>query len=247
MERNSKNLRFVITVVLIAHTLGLIWLGTQSPITVAANTSTKKIVVQTVKLRDSPPKTVVAKEKPAPPKSKTVVAKEKPAPPKPKTVVVKAKPTPTKPQKVVAAKKQSKPKVDDKKMKLLKAAQESIAKIDRRSDKLEAKSSGQQSIGRVEKLSVTASANLSNSDSAYRDQLASRLRTLLQLPDYGEVELKLSLDRAGKVLKLLIVRTESEINKTYVEEALPQLSFSSFGKSFGSQSSHTFHITLTNE
>ena len=81
---------------------------------------------------------------------------------------------------------------------------------------------------------------------AYEELLADRLRLLLTLPDYGNVTIRLKLNRQGKVLDVTIVKSASEENRQYVQKALPTLSLPPFGRSFGSEADHTFQLVLSN-
>lgn len=84
-------------------------------------------------------------------------------------------------------------------------------------------------------------------EATYRDELASRLRLLLRLPEYGEVKVNLTLDRLGGVSKVVIKSAESIANRNYIEKTLPVLSFPAFGINFESATEYTFLITLKNE
>ncbi|HRD55110.1 MAG TPA: hypothetical protein PLC42_01805 [Parachlamydiaceae bacterium] len=78
----------------------------------------------------------------------------------------------------------------------------------------------------------------------YRDELASRLQSLLKFPEKGEVKIKLTLERSGKVLKLLIDSFESKKNRDYIEKTVKNLDFPSFQGDFNEFSEYTFSITL---
>lgn len=82
---------------------------------------------------------------------------------------------------------------------------------------------------------------------SYSDEVASRLKLALRLPDYGAVKIELTLDRNGKVVKVATVQSESKKNKAYVESKVPTLLFPSFGQRFQGKSQNTFVITLQND
>ena len=82
---------------------------------------------------------------------------------------------------------------------------------------------------------------------SYRDELANRLKLLLRLPEYGEVKVKLTIERSGKIAKVLIISSESSANRKYIEKTLPGLTFPQFGTRFGDVDQYTFSITLGNE
>ncbi|HEV8052196.1 MAG TPA: hypothetical protein VGP47_06860 [Parachlamydiaceae bacterium] len=144
----------------------------------------------------------------------------------------------------------------ERQQKLVALAQESIAKISGSSDKGAPKrvnatlSPVPNAIANLEvdTLSVPKGAPaISYRETTYRDELASRLKLLMRLPEYGDVKINLTLDRSGKVLKVSVISAESKVNRTYVEKTLPGLTFPSFGGNFESAAEYTFPITLSNE
>lgn len=141
--------------------------------------------------------------------------------------------------------------------KLLAQAQERIAKIDGNRHKAAPGTTGNIALSSVPKAITSLQIDtlptspggpaLSAKEISYRDELAGRLKLLLRLPEYGDVKVKLTLDRAGKVVTVAIVSAESAANKKYIEKTLPDLTFPAFGASFGSDAQYTFSITLSNE
>lgn len=91
------------------------------------------------------------------------------------------------------------------------------------------------------------SSSLSVREKGYRDELASRLKLLLKLPEYGLVKLKLTLARSGKVSQVTLLSSESTSNRTYIQKTLPTLTFPAFGDNFAGETSHTFQITLSSD
>jgi hypothetical protein len=77
--------------------------------------------------------------------------------------------------------------------------------------------------------------------------LSSRLQSQLQLPEYGGVDIELTLSNAGKVLQLKIVQAENQRNRSYIEKAILTISFPPFGRAFAGASQHTFRIALGNQ
>ena len=69
----------------------------------------------------------------------------------------------------------------------------------------------------------------------------------LHLPDFGEVKLQLTLSQDGKVLKVVVLNTESEKNKSYLELQLPKMRFPRLEDPFANKSQHTFVLTFCNE
>lgn len=141
--------------------------------------------------------------------------------------------------------------------KLLADAQERIAKIAGSRDKVTPNKAGTSSLAdlpnaitslQVDTLPVVKGGlPLSQREVFYRDELAGRLKLLLRLPEYGDVKVNLTLDRAGKVVKVVIVNAESTVNRKYIEKTLPTLSLPAFGTNFESATEYTFSITLSNE
>jgi len=138
---------------------------------------------------------------------------------------------------------------------LLSQAQERIAKIGQSRDKVTTNklaALSESSIpATITSLHVDAvssgSTPLNDREITYRDELASRLKLLLKLPEYGEVKVKLTLGRAGKVVKVEVLSAESTINRKHIEKTLPNLTFPSFGTNFGELQQYTFAVTLSNE
>lgn len=136
---------------------------------------------------------------------------------------------------------------------LLAQAQESIAKIPQTNGKLNhgkpmsdlthATPLGITSL-QIDAIAVNQGAKLSDHEISYRDELSNRLKLLLRLPDYGDVKIKLTIARSGKVVKVVIVKAESTANRKYVEETLPGLTFSPFGTRFNNAEENTFLIDL---
>ncbi len=212
---------------------------------------------QAVVRKETKKKAPVAEKKAAPKKNETPVAKKpapKPASPskqEPSAGIVQEKkpsgpPQPTA-EEIAAQKKQQS---------LIAQAKENIAKIGQSRDKgaLTATSGLPEgpSLHRLESLHIDAlptdnGVNFTPQESNYRDELASRLKLLLSLPEYGEVKIKLTLDRSGKVSKVEVVKAENNANKKYVEKTLPTLKFPPFGNYFGDAENYTFLISLRNE
>lgn len=178
-------------------------------------------------------------DKPAP-KKQTVEKKiEKASPP----------PEPPKPDPAVEA-------LKAKQRTLLQQAKEKMGRVDTRSDKLLASAPSSflatATPSRIESLNIDTlfidtATPMNAKEMAYRDELAHRLKLLLKLPDYGEVKLKLTLERSGKVLKVKILNAQSSGNREYVEKTLPSLKMPAFGNNFAESPEYTFTITMSNE
>lgn len=141
--------------------------------------------------------------------------------------------------------------------KLLADAEERIAKIGAGHGKVDpGKSSKLASVALPSALSslhidalpdTPGAAPLSFKEASYRDELAGRLKLLLRLPEYGDVRVKLTLERSGKVSKVVVESSASKANGKYIEKTLPGLTFPPFGTNFGNEAHYTFSITLSNE
>ena len=96
-------------------------------------------------------------------------------------------------------------------------------------------------------VSIEADSAYSLREKSYYDELVARLKLALKLPEYGEVKVKLTLTRQGKVTKVQVTSSKSRKNKDYIEKALVHTSFPRFGDNFGSDGEHTFQLNLSNE
>lgn len=168
-----------------------------------------------------------------------------------KTVAEKPKPDPQ----VEAAKTKALQEAQEQQRKLIAAAQESLAKIEQGRAKMQATKSSLNTVAaaplainqlQIEALPSSNSPALTVGERGYRDELASRLKLLLKLPEHGDVQLKLTLDRAGKPVKVVIVKAASQINRSYVEKTLPSLKFPPLGNHFENMTEYTFLIQLSN-
>jgi outer membrane biosynthesis protein TonB len=77
---------------------------------------------------------------------------------------------------------------------------------------------------------------------SYEEELTRALHRALQLPEYGEVRIRLVLDAQGTVASIEVLATESEANRKYLEKNLPGLKFPQTGSA-----SRTFVLTFCNE
>jgi hypothetical protein len=199
-------------------------------------------------VKKDPPKTAVKKEVEKTPAKKEVAKpipeKKKEAPPQPSTPKIDPE--------VVAAQEAAKAK----RQALLSSVQKSIAKIERTHDKLSASTEMTQAalaIPRpienlqIETLIIEKPPNLTPQQIGYHEELASRLKLLLRLPDFGEVKIKLTVERSGRFIKVAVVSAESASNRKYLEKTLPTLKFPGFGSHFGSAEECTFAIALSND
>ncbi len=98
----------------------------------------------------------------------------------------------------------------------------------------------------MEALAVEAIGQPEPED-GYRHGLVQRIQNNLTLPEQGEVQLKLTLDRGGKVKKVLVTKAQSERNRVYIEARLADLQFPDFGVLFKNQKEYTFLLSLTHD
>lgn len=144
----------------------------------------------------------------------------------------------------------------ERQLKLVSQAQERMGKISQTRDKLSS-SKSLNSINtklphaitslQIDALPTSDVPQLSDREISYRDEIAGRLKLLLRLPDYGDVKIKLTLERTGKIAKVVVVSSESDANRKYIEKILPDLTFPAFGTRFSNAEQYTFTITLSNE
>ncbi len=226
--------------VIIAHTVILYYLISETAERAKKKAGPVKMTVTTVKLQEKTRNTSIGAVHPREEK-KNIAAVPKKDPVIPPPVVKPKTPTPT-----IKKEEKKKEPQDDKKSRLLKQAKESIALVNAKPYK----SSDTKKISPLSEKSLPAEIGELESNSSeydYKSRLAGTLKALLQLPEYGDVQIKLCLNRAGKVTELIVLKTDSKLNKKYVEEHLPKLTLLSFGNNFLNSSSKTFTITLTNE
>lgn len=81
----------------------------------------------------------------------------------------------------------------------------------------------------------------------YQEKLTAHLQHLLTLPEKGDVKIKLSLKRNGRLEGLEILAFSKVSNRDYVKNTLPTLTFPPFGSQFKGENVHSFSITLTSE
>ena len=167
---------------------------------------------------------------------------------KPKTSIKKPKPVSkkTKP----TTKKRPVKKAPDKRKKLLKELEKSIANIE---------TSKQASTSSFNKVSVPKPITELKADSyeikpleqeteeaasEYTHLLVSHLKNTLALPGYGSVKIKLTINCLGGVEALTVCSSDSEVNRMYLEKHLKDLTFPSFTKELSFKKSHTFTLTF---
>jgi outer membrane biosynthesis protein TonB len=161
-----------------------------------SSVSASKVKKKEVVKKDPPPNKTATK--PAPLKSKPIQQK-KPA------MVEKGKPKKT-PDKV------------------WKEIDEALAKID---DKVYSKPQSKLDIPKAKGSSPSQIPfpDFGEDEGSEEETLASFLHTSLNLPEFGEVKIQMTIKKDGTVAHLTVLQAESHKNKAYLEKHLPLLKF----------------------
>jgi hypothetical protein len=131
---------------------------------------------------------------------------------------------------------------------LWKELEESIAKIESKSDKgMDKKTARSTKSLTPIALQIDTAWNEAEGVGDYKVILADYLHQVLSLPDYGEVKIQLSLRQDGTVCKVVVLKAQSERNKQYLESNLPRLKFPHLDEADASKTEHTFVLTFCNE
>lgn len=77
--------------------------------------------------------------------------------------------------------------------------------------------------------------------------LAQTLKEELELPEYGDVKLELTLLKSGKVLNIRVLQATSDKNRKYLELTLPRVVLPPFEEKLKNEHQHTFVLTFCNE
>lgn len=187
-------------------------------------------------------------KKPTPKPQEKLKSPEKPTPPKPTAQEIAAQ------EAAIAAKAAAQAKQRE----LLSQASASLSKVGETREKIGSTKTSDLSSTllpqTISSLQIDAlpsmegsGGELSAKEITYRDEVAYRLKAFLKLPENGQVKIKLTLDRSGKVASVTIINSESTKNRQYVEKTLPTTSFPPFGNRFGQVQQYSFMITLKND
>lgn len=194
----------------------------------------------------------VAKPKAKSEPKKETKPKEKEKPKKEEKPVTKVAPKKVaKEEKKVAAKPKPKPqpqvsKEDLRKQELIAKAQSLLSKTGSNTSKKSSSDNKLVNLGTIGKLEIDNAGTVSDVERRYQDILASHLKDRLCFPDYGEVKIKLTLERSGKVLKVEVISSKSDENRSYAVKVLPGILFPSF-HTFIKEDKYTFSVTLKND
>jgi CxxC motif-containing protein len=126
---------------------------------------------------------------------------------------------------------------------------ESIAKIQKNLDKgnfSKIKDSEIADLEEISVLNIDSTEIFAKSEAGYYNALLSCLKNNLILPELGEVKIKLTIDRNGKVLTIETLHAQSAWNKQYLESYLPVIVMPPFEQYYKGMNQKTFTITLIN-
>jgi len=220
----------------------------QAPAKPSASASAKPAAPPKPKIEKPavPPKPAAPKIQPA--KSPTPTApKQKPEPKKDPAIADKVMNKNGKTPLKKETKPENRAKISDQ---LKKELEESIAKIEGKKQNLSKKQPAARSQGYTPiqlQIDAMETGSWTDVDSDYPNLMIGYLHQSLHLPEFGEVKIQLTLRQDGSVAKLVVLNTESEKNKRYLEGSLPKLQFPSFNGSFAKKKEHTFVLTFCNE
>lgn len=212
----------------------------------------EKIVVKTKWLPQKKER-VAAVEKPAAPAVKNEKPALKSSPPSP---LLKSPPKAASKQKEEGLKKKAPVQPFSKKEKevkivvpghLLKELEETIAKIDEKRDKIGAKKRLEPST-KIKPLQTEAfhRCEMSQKEEEYKEALITYLRDSLNLPDFGDVKIQVTLRPDGTLEHLKVLEADSDRNRLYLEKELPLIHFP-FPKGTSEKKESTFILTFCNE
>lgn len=233
--------------VLFIHLAALIWMS----LSFQSKSSKKPIVVKTITMPSPTIQTTTAAAAPKNLPSEKAVASLPLAQPQP---IKKAPPKKTVPAKAVkkpAAKPVEKKKANapaPKVQSLLQSIEESLDKIDQ--PKVRKKTAQTANLPDKKKRlkidDLDSSSAIGYSDN-YQDQLIDLLQSGLDLPDYGDVKLKLTLKKDGTIMELTIIEAQSQKNRSYLEKNLKTVHFPVFSGGLAKENTHTFTLTFCNQ
>ncbi len=252
----------ILTIVLCLHGAFLL-LAILSPKAVTQKKPQKPLVVKTITPSAAPQEKMMQARAPSPPVSKTakIEQKEEVAATKP-TLAPAAKPasTPT-PKKAppIADKKLVKEKekkktatkqVQDEKrermsQKLLQELEESLNRLETKPEKKKGAGKKQDFSKAIDPINFGSGFGGEVSDFGdYSGSLVGYLKQVLNLPEYGDVKIQLTVKEDGSFVNLVVLKAESEKNRKYLETSLPHLSFPPLK---GKKKQETFTVTFCNE
>ncbi len=163
----------------------------------------------------SPPPQTKAPEVAKRPSKTPPSASQNPLKNKAKSAPSKASPTPPAPQKKMPSFEISQD--------LAQQLEESIAKIEQKQDNLWI---GKQQLPKpaLEPVHIDVSAYTEDATS-FGESAVAYLQERLQLPDCGDVRVEITIATNGRVVRMVVLESESEKNKRYLEKQLPLVRF----------------------
>lgn len=127
---------------------------------------------------------------------------------------------------------------------ILKQLEESIAKIAQKDDK-QCKSNTVAATNLPSKVAIDF-AQEEKPLPSYTASLITALTQALQLPEYGEVKVKIQVNSMGEITNLLVLQTESTANKLYLEKCLPNIVLPKYNEKNLLRNEQTFTLTFCN-
>lgn len=230
--------RRIVLLVICTHLLLILYMSVTSPTPVKK--AQKPLVVKTVAMKN-----VATKEKSTARGVSSTVAAKKAAKPEQTQPKKKAEKTPPIADKTVVKKKNvpQKPVEDSREkmsQKLLRDLEESLSKLEEKPQKKGSAKAGAKSAPAPLALQLDGE----ETDGEYDDSLIGYLKQTLNLPEYGEVKIQLTLKQDGTFVNLVVIKAESEKNRKYLEASLPHLRFPHL---VGKKKQETFIVTFCNE
>jgi hypothetical protein len=130
---------------------------------------------------------------------------------------------------------------------LLKELEESIAKIEGKSDKTPISRQTSKTRAPIKLTVDTETSDTGEQAESYIESIVAHLHRSLTLPELGAVKIQLRLRQDGSVIKLIVLSSESKENKRYLETHLPLLHFPQFEEAYVGKKEHEFIVTFVNE
>lgn len=234
--------RVIAYLVVGAHLLFLVYI--HMAISVPVKKSPKPLVIKTISASCAPQEKVAAVRERASPKMAVKVESgtQKKVPEKAPPIMEK---------KLIKEKKQSAPvkkpleeKRERMSQKLLRDLEDSLAKLEAKPQKKGAKNERTRWDLPAPIDALHLDETPAEEPGAYDNSLIGYLHQTLNLPEHGEVKIQLTLKQDGTFVKLVVLKTESEKNRRYLEASLPHLRFPELQ---GNKKQETFVVTFCNE
>lgn len=128
---------------------------------------------------------------------------------------------------------------------LVRQLQESIAKIDQKSHK----DSPREVLPApkwIPQLKIDEEISVGEEEGIFVAQLVQCLQQELNLPEIGSVKIELVLKCDGSFVQMKVIHSESQRNKTFLEQELRGVQFPPFSGNLKNEKEHAFTITFCN-